>query len=94
MDKSLLDRLTILAAAVFVVGTLYLFGPKPAPVPVAQPSVPSLIPPPCDGRCSRPTVPRPFKVVCPYCRNQLLATPPETGEVGTVVGELPAKAGK
>jgi hypothetical protein len=62
--------------------------------PPTQPSVPSPISPACDGRCARPTPPRPFRIVCPYCRNPLVATPPETGEVGTVVGDLPAKGGK
>jgi DNA-directed RNA polymerase subunit RPC12/RpoP len=66
----------------------YVDRREPAP-PLAQPSVPSLIPPACDGSCMRcrPQSVKPFAVVCPYCRNRILATPSPTGDsVGEAVG--------
>lgn len=79
------EKLWLLTVGVVLAGAAFLFGSKQPPAaPVRQPSVPSYIAPKCDGRCGNALPPKPFRVSCPYCRNQLLATPPELGEIGEV----------
>lgn len=51
------------------------------PSPYVQPSVPSLIPPNCDGRCNPAMASKPFNVVCPHCRSTFSVQPSATGAV-------------
>lgn len=86
MDKSFVEKLgyAALVAVAVVLGFLLRSPADASRAPVAQPSVPSLVPPHCDGSCRSPQVARPYTVACPYCRNRLTVTPPRAGEVGEV----------
>lgn len=61
----------------------------PAPQPPAPVVVPACSLAHCNGACSRPAPqPRPFGVVCPFCRNSMTVVPPASGATGKVVGEV------
>lgn len=63
------------------------------PAPIAQPSVPSLIPPPLSCLCGTTrAIIRPLNVTCPYCRNTFPVQP--SGQTGQVVGDVVKPATK
>ena len=83
----------LVAVAIISLGfglTEYAKATKIPPIPA--PSVPNFIPPKCDGRCGLASaLPKPFRVVCPCCRNALTVQEPSTGDIGAVVGKPAAK---
>ena len=83
-DRRFFSGLFVALCAVCLLAyTFSLAGQSRLPaLPLAQPSVPSLIPPPLSCLCGTTrAITRPINVTCPYCRNSFSIQPSATGEL-------------